>query len=47
MEKKFMTVLHEEEKMNDLSLDILKGGNGDCDGGCVGKNQTCTGVFNA
>lgn len=47
MEKNFMTVLHEEEKLSNMSLDILKGGNESCDDGCIGKNTNCTGVFNA
>ena len=49
MEKNFMTVLHEEEMLDDTSLDALKGGwciSGNCpcnNGGtyCIGN---CSGV---
>ncbi|MBQ9671567.1 MAG: hypothetical protein IJV34_01780 [Prevotella sp.] len=38
MEKLFLNVLHEEEKMDDMSLENLKGGRGDI---CIGKDSNC------
>lgn len=45
MDKIFLSVLHEEEKVNLESLDMLKGGSGSglCDGG---GNLTCPGFTN-
>lgn len=51
MEKHFLTVLHEGEIMNEMSLDMLKGGIRESEGcspnncgcykgnGCIGKNE--------
>jgi hypothetical protein len=45
MDKIFLSVLHEEEKMDESSLDMLKGGTG---GICIGTNckPNCSGTYN-
>lgn len=37
MDKVFLNVLHEEEKLEDVSMDVLKGGQGSglCDAGSI------------
>lgn len=47
MNKIFLNVLHEEEKLEDVSMDVLKGGQGSgcgetniCDNNC--ENNTCS-----